>query len=65
MVTRALEQVTVVTKVEKIEKYANAEPPASSVYNSPTAPPDIKDEFECKASAAVHWGAQMVALTGK
>ena len=35
VVDHAPEEVTVVTKVEKIEKYTNAEPLASSVDNSP------------------------------
>ena len=60
---RAPDEVTVVTRVENIDTYANAEPPASSVDDSPPAPPDIEDEFEREASSAVYWGAQMVALT--
>ena len=39
VVTHAPEQVTVVTKVEKIENYANAELPASSAENSAPSRP--------------------------
>ena len=42
MVTRAPEEVTVVTKVEKIEEYANSEPPTSSVDDSPLHHPTLR-----------------------